>query len=62
MCAFGPQSGRPNAEKVCFYDEMPCEWDITSSCEVIFSLGVSMSMWVRFNVLRVLRVCMWGIK
>ena len=39
ICAYGPQSGRPNAEKVRFYDEMGNEWDFGSSREIIISLG-----------------------
>ena len=33
ICAYGPQSGRPDAEKVRFYDEMG------SSSEIIVSVG-----------------------
>ena len=39
ICAYGPQSGRTNAEKVYFYDEMGSEWDLGSSSEIIVSLG-----------------------
>ena len=39
ICANGPQSKRPHAEKVCFYDEMASEWDLGSSRETIVSLG-----------------------
>ena len=39
ICAYGPQSGRTDAEKVHFYDEMGCEWDLGSSSEIIVSLG-----------------------
>ena len=38
ICAHGLQSGRPDAEKVCFYDEMASEWDFASSSEMIVSL------------------------
>ena len=38
ICAYGPQSGRPDAEKVRFYDEMGSEWDLESSSEIIVSL------------------------
>ena len=38
ICAYGPQSGRPDAEKVHFYDEMGSEWDLGSSSEIIVSL------------------------
>ena len=39
ICAYGPQSGRPDAEKVHFYVEMASEWDLRSSSEIIVSLG-----------------------
>ena len=39
ISAYGPQSGRPYAEKVRFYDEMGSEWDLGSSREIIVSLG-----------------------
>ena len=39
ICAYGPQNGRPDAEKVRFYDEMGSEWDLGSSSEIIASLG-----------------------
>ena len=39
ICAYGPQSGRPDAEKVRFCDEMGSEWDLRSSIEIIVSLG-----------------------
>ena len=52
-CAYGPQSGRPNSEKVHFYDEMGSEWDLGSSREIIVSLGILMDMWG--NMLRVLK-------
>ena len=39
ICAYGPQSGRPDEEKVRFYDEMGSEWDLASSGEIIVSLG-----------------------
>ena len=38
ICAYGPQRGRPDAEKVHFYDEMGSEWDLGSSSEIIVSL------------------------
>ena len=28
ICAYGPQSGRTDAEKVHFYDEIGSEWDL----------------------------------
>ena len=39
ICAYGPQSGRPDAEKVRFCDEMGSERDLGSSSEIIVSLG-----------------------
>ena len=39
ICAYGPQSGRPDAKKVRFYDEMGSEWDLESSSEITVSLG-----------------------
>ena len=39
ICAYWPQSGRPDTEKVRFYDEMASEWDLGSSSEIIVSLG-----------------------
>ena len=37
--AYGPQSERPDTEKVRFYDEMASEWNLGSSSEIIVSLG-----------------------
>ena len=31
ICAYRPQSGRPDAEKVHFYNKMGSEWDLGSS-------------------------------
>ena len=39
ICEYGPPSGRPDAEKVHFYNEMGSEWDLGSSGEIIVSLG-----------------------
>ena len=39
ICACGSQSGRPDTEKMRFYDEMASEWDLGSSSEIIVSLG-----------------------
>ena len=38
VCAYGPQSGKPDTEKVHFYEEMVSEGDIKSSSEMILSL------------------------
>ena len=37
--AYGPQSRKPEAEKVHFYHEIASEWDLASSSEIIVSLG-----------------------
>ena len=39
ICAYGPQSGRPDEEKVHFYDETGSEWELGSCNEIIVSLG-----------------------
>ena len=39
VCAYGPQSRRPDTEKNRFYDKMASEWDLVSSSEIIVSLG-----------------------
>ena len=59
ICAYGPQSGRPDAEKVRFYDEMGSEGHLGNSSEIIVSLG-------DFNehvgkCARVLEVCTGGM-
>ena len=33
--AYGPQSERPDTEKVCFCNKMASEWDLESSGEII---------------------------
>ena len=35
ICAYGLQSGIPDAEKVRFYDKMASEWELGSSSEII---------------------------
>ena len=35
----GHKAGTPDTEKVRFYSEMACEWDLESSGEIIASLG-----------------------
>ena len=39
ICAYGPQSGRPDTEKVRFYNEVASEWDLGSSSQITVSLG-----------------------
>ena len=38
ICAYVPQSGRPDTEKVCVYDETASDWDLGSSGKIIVSL------------------------
>ena len=38
ISAYGPQSGRPNTEKVRVYDETASEWDLGSSSDITLSL------------------------
>ena len=58
ICAYGPQSGRPDAEKVRFYDEMRSgTWEVV--VKSLFLWGISMDMWG--NVLRVLKVFTGGM-
>ena len=39
ICAYGPQSGRPNKEKDDFYDDMTEEWDLHRPNETILKFG-----------------------
>ena len=39
ICTYGHQSGRPDTEKVRFYDKMTSKCDFGSSSEIIVSLG-----------------------
>ena len=39
ICAYGPQSRRPDTEKLRFYDKMASEWHFGSFSEIIVSLG-----------------------
>ena len=39
VCEYGPQSGRPNTEKVRFYDEVASAWNFKSFSEIIVSSG-----------------------
>ena len=54
ICAYGPQSGRPDAEKVRLIDEIGSEWDFGSSSKSLFPWGMLMDIWG--NVLRVLKM------
>ena len=53
-CVYGLQNGRPDTEKVRFYDEMASGWDLGSSKEIVISLG-NFNEHVG-NVLRVLKL------
>ena len=39
ICAHGLQSGRPDADKIRFYDESPSERNLGSSSQIVASLG-----------------------
>ena len=39
ICVYRPQSGRPDTEKVRFWDEMASQWYLESSSEIILSSG-----------------------
>ena len=39
ICAYGPQTGRPEAEKDRFYDELASEWDLGGIGEMVIGLG-----------------------
>ena len=39
ICAYGPQSGRPDKEKEDFYDDMAKEWDLNRPNETILGFG-----------------------
>ena len=39
ICAYGPQSGRLNTQKVRFCNELASEWDLGSFSEIIVSVG-----------------------
>ena len=59
VCANGLQSGKPDTEKVGFYDEVTNKWDFGVLVKTSFLCGISGGMWE--NVLRVLKVCMGGM-
>ena len=54
ICAYGPQSGKPDAEKVHFYDEMGSESTWKVLAKSLFLWGILMDMWG--NMLRVLKM------
>ena len=58
-CVYGPQSGRPDSEKIRFYDEVGSEWDLGVQVKSLFVWGISMDMWK--NVLMVLKVYTGGM-
>ena len=39
ICAYAPQSGKPDAEKERFYEEMACEWSRANTNELVLGLG-----------------------
>ena len=39
ICGFAPQSGRSLEEKQSFYDELKCELDMHSACDLVMCLG-----------------------
>ena len=53
ICGYGPKSGRPDAEKVRFYDEMGVSGTWEVQVKPLFLWEISMDMWG--NVLRVLK-------
>ena len=39
ICAYAPQSGKPDAEKERFYEEMASEWSVANENELVLGLG-----------------------
>ena len=39
ICAYAPQSGKPDAEKERFYEEMAREWNVANENELMLGLG-----------------------
>ena len=39
ICAYAPQSGKPDAEKERFYEEIACEWGMANANELVLGLG-----------------------
>ena len=39
ICAYAPQSGKPDAEKERFYKEMTREWSVANENELVLGLG-----------------------
>ena len=39
ICAYAPQSGKPDAEKERFYEEMAREWSVANENEVVLGFG-----------------------
>ena len=39
ICAYAPQSGKPDAEKEIFYEEMAREWSVANGNELVLGLG-----------------------
>ena len=39
ICAYAPQSGKPDSEKERFHEEMACEWSMANANDVVLGLG-----------------------
>ena len=39
ICAYAPQSGKPDSEKELFYEEMAREWSMANANEMVLGLG-----------------------
>ena len=39
ICGYAPQSGRSFEEKQSFNDNLKCEWDMHSVCDLVMCLG-----------------------
>ena len=39
ICAYAPQSGKPDSEKELFYEEMACDWSMANANEMMLGFG-----------------------
>ena len=39
ICAYAPQSGKPDSEKESFYEKMAREWSMANANEMVLGLG-----------------------
>ena len=39
ICAYAPQSGKPDSEKESFYEDMAREWSMANADEMVLELG-----------------------